>query len=301
MSSSNASVFRGAWTAIVTPMRDGGIDVPALQALVDSQIAGGIHGLVPCGTTGESPTLSHAEHVEVVRVVVEAARGRVPILAGAGSNSTREAVELAGACKELGVAGTLQITPYYNKPEQSGLIGHFSAIADAVDLPIIVYNVPGRTGCDIKPETLAALAKAKPAVVGVKEATGDMIRASAVREHCGPDFAILSGDDFTLLPLLAVGGDGVISVGSNLAPGMFARLCDAAAANRWDEARGLHYQILPLLRALFAASNPVPVKAAMAMLGKCTPQTRLPLQPLADDSPLRERLKRELETLELWK
>lgn len=301
MSSSNASVFRGAWTALVTPMRDGKVDVPALQALVEAQIAGGIHGLVPCGTTGESPTLSHPEHVEVVRVVVAAAAGRVPVLAGAGSNATREAIDLARSCKDLGVAGTLQITPYYNKPGQDMLVAHFSAIAEAVDLPIIVYNVPGRTGCDIKPETLARLAQSTPAVVGVKEATGDMIRAAEVREQCGPDFAILSGDDFTLLPLLALGGDGVISVGSNLAPNLFARMCEAAAAGRFDEARALHYQVLPLLRALFGASNPVPVKTAMAMLGNCTPETRLPLQPLPDDSPLRASLRRELETLELWK
>lgn len=301
MSSNNASVFRGAWTAIVTPMRDGGIDVAALQGLVEDQIAGGIHGLVPCGTTGESPTLSHAEHVKVVRVVRDAAAGRVPILAGAGSNATNEAIELAAACKELGVDGTLQITPYYNKPGQDGLIGHFSAIAAAVDLPIIVYNVPARTGCDIKPETLATLSTTVPAVVGIKEATGDMIRAAEVREQCGPDFAILSGDDFTLLPLLSLGGDGVISVGSNLAPNLFSRMCDAAEQGRWDEARAIHYQVLPLLRALFAASNPVPVKTAMAMLGRCTAETRLPLQPLPEDSPLRARLRRELETLELWK
>lgn len=301
MSSTNNSVFRGAWTALVTPMRDGGIDVAALKALVDDQIENGIHGLVPCGTTGESPSLSHAEHVEVVRVVSEAARGRVPILAGAGSNSTREAIALAQACREFGVAGTLQITPYYNKPEQEGLLAHFGAIADAVDLPIIVYNVPGRTGCDIKPQTLAALTKQSPAVVGVKEATADMIRAAEVREQCGPDFAILSGDDFTVLPLLAVGGDGVISVGSNVAPAMFARLCDAAAEGRWDEARTLHYQLLPLCRALFTVSNPIPVKTALTLLGRCTPEIRLPLQPLPEPSPHRDRLRRELVTLELLK
>src|SRR5687767_5382377 len=170
-------MFRGAFTALVTPMRDGRVDDAALQRLVEDQIAGGIHGLVPCGTTGESPTLSHAEHVHVVEIVVSAARGRVPILAGAGSNSTREAIELARACKELGAAGTLQITPYYNKPTQAGLVAHFSAIADAVALPIVVYNVPGRTCVDLQPQTLATLAN-NALVVGVKEATADMDRAA---------------------------------------------------------------------------------------------------------------------------
>jgi len=301
MSSSNASVFRGAWTALVTPMRDGAIDVPALQGLVEQQIAGGIDGLVPCGTTGESPVLSPTEHVSVVRTVVDAVRGRVPVLAGAGSNCTREAVELAAECKALGVAGTLQITPYYNKPEQDGLIGHFQAIASAVDLPIIVYNVPGRTGCDIVAPTLARLAASTPAVVGVKEATASMARAAEIREQCGPDFAILSGDDFTVLPLMSLGGDGVISVISNLAPALMSGLCAAAAADRWAEARALHYQLLPLCRTLFRAANPIPAKAAMAMLGMCTAEIRLPLQPLPADSPILAELRRELETLELLK
>lgn len=289
--------FEGAYTALVTPMRGDGIDVPALERLVEEQIAGGIHGLVPCGTTGESPTLSHAEHLQVVEIVIEAARGRVPVLAGAGSNSTQEACDLARACRDLGAAGTLQITPYYNKPTQAGLIAHFTAIAEASGLPMVLYNVPSRTCCDLDPTTLAKLSQ-NPLVVGVKEATGDMTRAARIRELCGEGFSLLSGDDFTVLPFLAVGGNGVISVGSNLVPRLFARLCRAAAEGRWDEARALHYRQLPLSRALFSVTSPEPVKAAMAMLGKCEPTIRLPLLPLPEDHPTRAELRRVLETLE---
>jgi 4-hydroxy-tetrahydrodipicolinate synthase len=289
--------LEGAYTALVTPMRGDGIDVAALERLVEDQIAGGIDGLVPCGTTGESPTLSHAEHLQVVELVIAAARGRVPVLAGAGSNSTQEACDLARACKELGAIGTLQITPYYNKPTQSGLVAHFTAIAEASGLPMVVYNVPGRTCVDLEPATLARLAE-HPLVIGVKEATADMHRAARIRELCGEGFSLLSGDDFTVLPFLAVGGDGVISVGSNLFPGLFARLCRAARENRWDEARALHYRQLPLSRALFSVTSPEPVKAAMAMLGRCEPTIRLPLLPLPDDHPTRAELRRVLDTLE---
>lgn len=289
--------LEGAYTALVTPMRGDGIDVAALERLVEDQIAGGIDGLVPCGTTGESPTLSHAEHLQVVELVIKAARGRVPVLAGAGSNSTQEACDLARACKELGAIGTLQITPYYNKPTQSGLVAHFTAIAEASGLPIVVYNVPGRTCVDLEPATLARLAE-HPLVIGVKEATADMHRAARIRELCGEGFSLLSGDDFTVLPFLAVGGDGVISVGSNLFPGLFARLCRAAREHRWDEARALHYRQLPLSRALFSVTSPEPVKAAMAMLGRCEPTIRLPLLPLPDDHPTRAELRRVLDTLE---
>jgi 4-hydroxy-tetrahydrodipicolinate synthase len=253
---------------------------------------------VPCGTTGESPALSHAEHVHVVQVVVRAAAGRVPVLAGAGSNSTKEAIELARACKELGVSGTLQITPYYNKPTQAGLVAHFRAIAEAVSLPIVIYNVPSRTCVDLAPETLAALAQ-HPLVVGVKEATGDMDRAARIRELCGDAFALLSGDDFTLLPFLAVGGDGVISVGSNLLPGLFAQMCDDMREGRIEAARRLHYRHLPLTRALFGTTSPIPVKAALAMLGRISPQIRLPLQPLAESEPTWDELRRALQNLEL--
>lgn len=290
--------LEGAFTALATPMRDGKVDTAALERMVGEQIAAGIHGLVPCGTTGESSTLDNEEHVHVIETVVRVAAGRVPVVAGAGSNSTHEAIELSRECQRLGADATLQITPYYNKPTQEGLVDHFSAIAEATDLPMVLYNVPGRTGCDMLPETLARLAD-NPKVIGVKEATGDMIRAARIRELCGDALALLSGDDFTVLPFLAVGGDGVISVGSNVAPALFADLCNAAAEGRWDEARALHYRQLPLSRALFMSSNPEPLKAALHMLGRIGPEIRLPLRVLADDHPARAELRRVLESLEL--
>jgi 4-hydroxy-tetrahydrodipicolinate synthase len=289
-------MFRGAFTALVTPFRDGRVDDDALSRLVEEQIEAGIDGLVPCGTTGESPALSHAEHVHVVEVVLRAARGRVPVLAGAGSNSTREAIEVGRACKELGAAGQLQITPYYNKPSQDGLIAHFQAIAEAAALPMILYNVPGRTGVDMLPESVARLASEQPLVRGIKEATGDMHRAARIRELCGDDFSLLSGDDFSLLPFLAVGGDGVISVVSNCMPDVMAGLCKAAREDRWAEAKKLHYKQLPLSRALFSRSNPMPVKTAMAVLGKIAPEIRLPLQILPEGSPEHATLTRELKS-----
>jgi 4-hydroxy-tetrahydrodipicolinate synthase len=287
-------MFRGAYTALVTPFREGRVDDDALSRLVEEQIEAGIDGLVPCGTTGESPALSHAEHVHVVEVVLRAARGRVPILAGAGSNSTREAIEVGRACKELGAAGQLQITPYYNKPSQDGLIAHFQAIAEAVALPMVLYNVPGRTAVDMLPESVARLASEQPLVRGIKEATGDMHRAARIRELCGDDFSLLSGDDFSLLGFLATGGDGVISVVSNPMPDVMAGLCKAAREGRWDEAKKLHYKQLPLSRALFLRSSPMPVKTAMALLGKIAPEIRLPLQMLPEGSPEHAALTREL-------
>ena len=296
-------MFRGALTALITPMRPaaGGaseLDEPALVALVEAQIAAGIHGLVPCGTTGEATTLSAAEHLRVAELVVKTARRRVPVLAGAGGNDTARAVELARACKAAGADGTLQVTPYYNRPTQAGLVAHFRAIAEASDLPVVVYNVPGRTGCDLLPETVAELAR-DPRIVGIKEATGDMNRAARLRELLPGrrDFALLSGDDFTVLPFLALGGHGVISVTSNVAPQWVAGLCDAAMAGRWDDARALHDRHYPLARALFSQPNPIPVKAAVALQGRCTGDLRLPLLPL--DRQGREGLADTLRTLGL--
>ncbi len=271
-------MFRGAYTALVTPFENGRVDDEAIERLVERQIADGIHGLVPCGTTGESATLSYAEHIHVVEVTMRAAKGRVPVLAGAGSNSTREAIELGRACKELGVDGTLQVVPYYNKPSQQGLIRHFTEIADTVGLPVVLYNVPGRTVADLQAETVAELAKHE-LIVGIKEATADMYRAQRIRELCGPDFSLLSGDDFTILPFLAQGGDGVVSVVSNVVPGLIAQLCDAVAAGDLAKGRELHYRQLPLTRALFVDANPMPVKAAMAHLGIMTHEIRSPLVP----------------------
>lgn len=293
-------MFRGAYTALITPMKEGLVDEAALSALVERQIAGGVHGLVPCGTTGEASTLSHDEHLRVVALTVERARGRVPVLAGAGANDTRKAIELALACKRLGAAGTLQVTPYYNKPTQAGLVAHFTAVADHSGLPVVVYNVPGRTGCDLLPETVAELAR-HPGIVGIKEATGDMNRAARLRELLAErrDFDLLSGDDFTVFPFLALGGHGVISVTSNIAPDWVAGLCDAAAAGQWDRARLLHDRHYPLARALFTVSNPIPVKAAAALLGLCGPELRLPLTPLAPDSREGKSLADTLRTLGL--
>ncbi|MCA9663288.1 MAG: 4-hydroxy-tetrahydrodipicolinate synthase [Myxococcales bacterium] len=290
------ATFRGAFTALITPMRDGEIDDAALHDLVEAQIAAGIDGLVPCGTTGEAATLSIPEHLHVVDTVVKAVRGRVPVLAGAGSNNTRQAIDTSKACFELGADGTLHVTPYYNKPPQSGLLAHFRAIADATPLPIILYNVPGRTACDLKPETVAALARHER-IVGIKEATGDMARASRIREMCGPDFDLLSGDDFSLLPFLAAGGDGVISVVSNVIPRTVTDLCKAAREGRLADALKLHNVQLPLTRALFLAPNPMPVKAAMAMLGRCRDDVRLPLHSLDPDSPEGRALSEALKNL----
>lgn len=279
-------------------MSDGKVDVAALERLVEYQLEGGIDGLVPCGTTGESATLDHAEHLLVVEAVVRAVGGRVPVLAGAGSNSTREAIELSRACEKAGADANLQITPYYNKPTQAGLVAHFEAVAEATALPIVVYNVPGRTGCDLQPETMARLCE-NPKIIGIKEATGDMTRAARIRELCGDELSLLSGDDFTVLPFLAVGGDGVISVGSNVAPAVFSGLCRAFFEGDIAQARTQHYRQLPLSRAMFASSNPEPLKAALHMLGISGPEVRAPLQVLSDDHPVRAQLRDVLDSLEL--
>lgn len=276
-------MFSGAFTALATPFRNGALDKEALKKLVEAQIKGGIDGLVPCGTTGESPTLSHAEQIEVITIVAKAADGRVPLIAGAGSNSTAEAIEMASACKDLGVAATLQVMPYYNKPSQQGMRDHILRVVEASGVPAVLYNVPSRTVVDLQPATVAELAKHE-LVVAIKEATGDMNRAIEIREQVGPDFALLSGDDFTLLPFLSVGGNGVISVGSNIVPGLFARLCKAAAEGRYDEARELQFKLQPLNRSMFCASNPGPLKAGLAKLGIMADEVRSPLLPVTEGS-----------------
>ncbi|KUG28956.1 dihydrodipicolinate synthase [hydrocarbon metagenome] len=269
--------FRGAFTALVTPFSGGEVDEDRYRALIEWQIEQGIHGLVPCGTTGESATLSHAEHKRVIRICVEQVKGRVPVLAGAGSNNTREAVDLTREAKEAGADGALLITPYYNKPTQHGLVEHFAAIAAEVALPFVVYNVPGRTSVNVLPETLAKIKKRVPQVAGVKEATGNLTQISDIIEYCGPDFAVLSGDDFTVLPTLAVGGVGVISVVSNIVPAMMAGMCNAFFAGDLAKARELHYGMAPLCRAMFLETNPVPAKTALAWMGRLDFETRLPM------------------------
>jgi 4-hydroxy-tetrahydrodipicolinate synthase len=281
-------MFTGIITALVTPFRRGVVDEDSLRNLVEDQIANGIDGLVPVGTTGESPTLSFEEHIRVIEVVVQATAKRVPVIAGTGSNATQEAIDLSLAAKKVGADGLLQVTPYYNKPSQDGLFRHFKAIVDACPLPTIVYNVPGRTGCDLLPETIARLAEI-PGIVGVKEASASALRASQILARVPSRIAVLSGDDATAFPLLALGCKGVISVVSNVAPADMAEMWDAAAAGRWDRARELHFKLMPLSEGLFIESNPVPVKSALAMMGRIADELRAPLYPLA--GPNREKVR----------
>jgi len=273
--------LQGALTALVTPFKNGGIDEEAYRGFIEWQIESGIDGLVPCGTTGESATLSHEEHKEVIRICIDQAKKRVPVLAGSGSNNTREAAELTQFAKSAGADGALMITPYYNKPTQDGIIAHFKAIADEVSLPMIVYNVPGRTGSNLLPATLGRMVKEIPTVVGIKEATGDMKQASMIVEECGEDFTLLSGDDFTILPFLALGGKGVISVISNIEPTKTSKMCAACRENDWNTARSLFYELAPLNRTLFLEANPIPVKTALSLMGKMEPTLRLPMTPLS--------------------
>ena len=275
--------FYGALTALVTPFKDGTIDEEAYRSFIEWQIESGINGVVPCGTTGESATLSHDEHKEVIRICIDQVKGRIPVLAGSGSNNTREAIELTRYAKNAGADGALMITPYYNKPTQEGLLGHFKAIAKEVSFPSIVYNVPGRTGTNLLPATLGRMAAEIPEVIGVKEATGSMKQAAEIVEQCGEDFILLSGDDFTILPFLALGGKGVISVISNIEPDKVSRMCATARENDWAGARALFYDLMPLCRAMFIESNPIPVKTAAALMGKMEPTLRLPMCALTQD------------------
>jgi 4-hydroxy-tetrahydrodipicolinate synthase len=273
-------MFSGSMTALVTPFKNGEFDEAAYRELIEFQISSGTDALVPCGTTGESPTLSHEEHDRVVETCVRAAAGRVPVIAGAGSNSTREALRLTRHAKEVGADAALLITPYYNKPTQEGLFQHYAHIAERVDIPLVLYNVPGRTGVNLLPETVARLAEL-PTVRAVKEATADLRQASKIIELCGDRIAVISGDDFTVLPLLEIGGKGVISVVSNVAPADMAGMIDAFAAGDHVAARALHYKLFPLSEAMFFETNPIPVKTALAMMGKIQPELRLPLCPMA--------------------
>jgi 4-hydroxy-tetrahydrodipicolinate synthase len=274
-------MFVGAMTALVTPMRDGQIDESALEALVEWQIGAGIDALVPCGTTGESATLTHEEHARVVRRVVKTANRRVPVIAGAGSNSTAEAIALSKDAREAGADALLQITPYYNRPTQEGLYLHFRAIAEAVPLPMVLYNVPARTGCDLLPETILRLCEL-PSVVAVKEAHGTVQRTQQILARTGERLVILSGDDAINLPLWAVGARGCISVASNVAPRLVADCWDAHAAGDTTRAKKLHYEALPLVDALFSEASPIPSKAALAMMGKMAADIRLPLHAMSE-------------------
>ena len=269
-------MFSGALSAIITPFRDGAIDEPALRELIEWQIQNGVDGIVPCGSTGESATLTHAEHERVIRIAIEQVRKRVPVVAGTGSNSTAEAIRLTSFAREAGADGALLISPYYNKPTQEGIVKHYKTIAQSVQLPLIVYNIPGRTGSNILPETLAKLADV-PNIVGVKEASGSMEQVSDIRRLCGERLTILSGDDSLTLPLIALGGKGVIAVITNIMPRETHELAAAALAGDFARARELHYKMLPLMRVLFLETNPIPVKYAASLMGKCTAEMRMPL------------------------
>lgn len=286
----------GVFTALVTPFRDGALDIPALEALIAAQIAAGVAGLVPVGTTGEAATLSEDEADEVIRTTVAAAAGRAFVMAGAGSNATRLAIAKAERAQALGADGVLLVTPYYNKPSQDGLFDHFSAIAGAVTLPVMLYSVPGRTGVEIAPATAARLAAAHTNIVGIKEAGGKAERITELRQALGQDFVIHSGDDGLTLPFLALGADGVTSVASNLLPAEVVALCKAWAAGDTGEARRVHEALFDLVGHLFIESNPVPVKTALARTGAIGPELRAPLAPLRPES--RKALEASLQSFE---
>ena len=276
-------MFSGAFTALVTPFRNGEVDVEALEGLVEFQIGQGIHGLVPCGTTGETPSMSEEEDRLVIGTVVRVANGRVPVIAGTGSNSTHMAIKYTRMAEEEGADGSLQVAPYYTKPTQEGLYRHFAAIAESTSLPIVLYNIPGRTSVTISAETTARLAEI-PNVVGTKEATHSMDMASDIRRLCGEEFDILSGDDSLTLPLMSLGGRGVISVAGNVAPAVVSDMVNALLEGDFERGRELHYDLLPLCRALFVETNPIPVKTAASILGLCSDEMRLPMIPLAGDN-----------------
>ena len=279
-------MFTGAMTALVTPFREREVDTRALEALVEAQIAGGINALVPCGSTGEAATLTHEEHLAVVRAVVRAARGRVPVIAGTGSNSTAEAIRLTRGAEEAGADAALLISPYYNKPTQDGIYRHYAAVADATGLPLILYNIPGRTGSNITPDTIARLARL-PNIAGVKEASGNLAQVLEIIDESGADFGIYSGDDILTLPIMAAGGHGVIAVGANLMPRAYVELTDALLAGDLERARMQNHRLLPLMIALTLEVNPIPVKTALAMMGQCADEFRLPLTPMSPGARVR--------------
>lgn len=279
-------MFSGSLVAIVTPFKNGRFDERAYGDLLEFHMANGTHGIVPCGTTGESATLSHAEHERVVALTVEIVNRRIPVIAGTGSNATDEAMAFTRHAKQVGADGALLITPYYNKPTQEGLYQHYAAVARAVDLPLILYNIPGRTSVNMTPATIARIASL-PAVVGIKEGSGSLGQVSEIMHQCrvqGRDaFTLLAGDDALTLPMMALGAKGVITVTANVAPRDMAGLANAALAGNYTEARALHFKLAPLFGALFYETNPIPVKAALSMMNKIGPELRLPLTPLSSD------------------
>lgn len=289
-------MFEGISTAIVTPFLNGEIDEPVLREIIERQIDAGVDALVPCGSTGESATMTHAEHSRVIEITVSAVRGRVGVLAGTGSNNTREAIDLTQRAKDAGADGALLISPYYNKPTQDGIYEHYKAIAEQTRFPLVVYNIPGRTGSNIAPSTLARLAGVEN-VVGVKEACGDIGQIAEVIDQCPVGFAILSGDDAMTLPLIALGGHGLIATTANVAPVQMTQLVRSCIAGDLPVARELHYTLMPLFDVLFCETNPIPVKAALSLMGLIGPEIRLPLVEMTEAN--RERLQVVLKELGL--
>lgn len=275
-------MFSSVFTALITPFRNGEVDVEALENLVEFQIGHGVQGLVPCGTTGESPTLSEEEDRLVIETVVQTSNGRVPVIAGTGSNNTESAIKYTKMAEEVGADGSLQVSPYYNKPTQEGLYRHFASIAESTRLPLVLYNIPGRTSVAIDPDTIARLAEI-PNIVGVKEATLSTGIAGDIKRLCGEEFDLLSGDDPMTLPIMALGGSGVIAVTSNIAPGIYAEMVNALLEGDFARGRELHYQLLPLFKALFVETNPIPVKTAASLIGLCSDEMRLPLLPMSGE------------------
>jgi len=292
-------MFRGTYTAIVTPFRDGALDEPALEALVEWQIESGIAGIVPVGTTGESPTLDQAEHTRVIELVVKAARGRCKVIGGTGSNSTAEAISLTQDAERVGADAVLLVTPYYNKPSQEGLFRHYNAIAAATKLPCILYSVPGRCGIEIAVDTAVRLARECPNIVSIKEAGGSVERVSQLRAALPPEFTVLSGDESLTLPYMSVGAEGVISVASNIIPREMVRMVQAFNEGRVGEAREVHARFYPLFRDLFIEANPIPIKTALSLAGRITGDFRLPLCEMAPAN--RARLLATLQSLNLVK
>jgi 4-hydroxy-tetrahydrodipicolinate synthase len=274
-------MFAGSMVALVTPFKDGGVDWQSLEGLVEFHIQNGTNGIVPCGTTGESATLDHGEHHEVIKAVVKAVKKRVPVIAGTGSNSTQEAIDLTIGAERAGADGALMISPYYNRPMQEGIYQHYKKVASSVGIPIIIYNIPARTGSKIEPETLARLSEIKN-VAGVKEATGSVDQAIDVLSLCGDRLAVYSGEDSLTYSLMALGGKGVISTVANVAPKEMSDLTQACLKGDWETGRKLQFKLLPLIRAVFIETNPIPIKTALSIMGKCRGDLRLPLTPMSE-------------------
>jgi len=291
-------MFRGSIVAIVTPFRNGKVDEKALGNLIEWHIKEGTNAIVPCGTTGESATLDYKEHFRVIKFTVEAVRNRVPVIAGTGANATDETIMITKEAKKSGADAALLVSPYYNKPTQEGLYRHYKAVAEAVKIPIVLYNVPGRTAVNMLPSTVARLAEIKN-IVGIKEATGDMKQVSEIIRLCGDRIDVISGDDFTTLPLMALGGQGVISVSANVAPRLMSQMCALWDQGKYDEARAIHYKLEPLNAAMFIETNPIPAKTALAMMGKIKEEFRLPLCEMSPAN--REKLKAVLKGMKLVK